>query len=712
VDTAGGNGTIRLDLANVSLGGPYTFGEFYTIEKDAPLVVSINRASASPSSAAGVNYTVTFDKSVTGVDAADFSPVTTGVFTVAPAVINVTGSGTTYTVTVGNYKTNSGTLGLNLVDNDSIIDAASISLGGPLGAADGSFTGEIYTIDNVAPTVVSSVLASTNPTKATTVDFTVTFSETVAPVYKSDFSLTTTGITGAGITTVSGTGTTRTVTVNTGSGSGTLRLNVLDKDTIKDGLFTPLNGLKTGTTFSTGESYTVDKLPPTVVSITPAYSNPNAGATVAFTVTFSKSVNSVFIPSFSLNATGVSGASIASVSGSGSIRTVLVNTGTGSGTIRLDVIDTDVIVDATGNPLGGMGLGNGSFTTGQAYTIDKTAPIVSTIVRASTDPTSAASVNFTATFSEAVTGVDVTDFALTAPGITGASVTSVSGSGAIYTVAVNTGADSGTLRLDLNDDDSIKDIAGSASNPLGGVGIGNGSFTSGESYTISRTPPVVVSINRTYGNPTSGSTLFYTVTFSEAVTGVYKPSFALATTGTITGASVSSVSGSGTTYTVLVNSGTGDGTIRLDLIDTDVIKNALNIPLGGSGAGNGTFTTGQEYTVVKSAPVVVSINRTYGDPTAASTLYYTVTFSQSVTSVFKPSFTLTTTGAITGASVLSISGSGTTYTVQVNSGTGDGTIRLDLIDTDVIKNVVNIPLGGTGAGNGTFTTGQTYTIVR
>jgi hypothetical protein len=50
--------------------------------------------------------------------------------------------------------------------------------------------------------------------------------------------------------------------------------------------------------------------------------------------------------------------------------------------------------------------------------------------------------------------------------------------------------------------------------------------------------------------------------------------------------------------------------------------------------------------------------------------------------------------------------------VQVNSGTGDGTIRLDLIDTDVIKNVVNIPLGGTGAGNGTFTTGQAYTIVR
>jgi len=50
------------------------------------------------------------------------------------------------------------------------------------------------------------------------------------------------------------------------------------------------------------------------------------------------------------------------------------------------------------------------------------------------------------TFSEAVTGVDTTDFALT--GIPSASVTSVTGTGATRTVAVNTGSGDGTLRLD------------------------------------------------------------------------------------------------------------------------------------------------------------------------------------------------------------------------------------------------------------------------
>ncbi|MBP6185708.1 MAG: hypothetical protein KA479_12265, partial [Saprospiraceae bacterium] len=150
---------------------------------------------------------------------------------------------------------NSGTLGLNLVDNDSIVDIASIPLGGS-GLVNGDYTGEVYAIDNVAPTVVSSLRGSVSPTTAASVTFTVTFSEAVTGVDKADFSLNPT-VTGASITTVTGTGLTRTVTVNTGTGSGAIRLNVLDNDSIVDGLFSPLNGLKTGTTYSAGESYTV-----------------------------------------------------------------------------------------------------------------------------------------------------------------------------------------------------------------------------------------------------------------------------------------------------------------------------------------------------------------------------------------------------------------------------------------------------------------------
>jgi predicted outer membrane repeat protein len=103
-------------------------------------------------------------------------------------------------------------------------------------------------------------------------------------------------------------------------------------------------------------------------------------------------------------------------------------------------------------------------------------PTVSSIVRASTSPTTAASVNYTVTFSEDVQNVDVSDFTLTkSSGISGESVSAVSGSGSTYTVTVNTGSGSGTLRLDVPVSATIQDLF---NNSLGGL-----PFTSGESYT-------------------------------------------------------------------------------------------------------------------------------------------------------------------------------------------------------------------------------------
>jgi len=123
-----------------------------------------------------------------------------------------------------------------------------------------------------------------------------------------------------------------------------------------------------------------------------------------------------------------------------------------------------------------------------SYESDATVPVVSSSVRGSINPTSAASVNFTVTFSESVTGVDIVapfnDFTLTKTGnVSGASVTGVSGSGTIYTVTVNTGLGNGTLRLDVADNNSIIDLD---SNPLGGVAVGDGNFTSGETYSINK----------------------------------------------------------------------------------------------------------------------------------------------------------------------------------------------------------------------------------
>ena len=106
------------------------------------------------------------------------------------------------------------------------------------------------------------------------------------------------------------------------------------------------------------------------------------------------------------------------------------------------------------------------------------------------------SVRFTVTFSESVTGVNAGDFTLTTSGVSGASISNVSGSGSVYTVTVNTGSGDGTIRLNVLDDDSINDVA---SNNLG-VG-----FTTGETYTIDKTVPTVVSVVRADASPTNAT---------------------------------------------------------------------------------------------------------------------------------------------------------------------------------------------------------------
>ncbi|MCQ3937288.1 MAG: hypothetical protein DPW18_09600 [Chloroflexi bacterium] len=237
--------------------------------------------------------------------------------------------------------------------------------------------------------------------------------------------------------------------------------------------------------------------------------------------------------------------------------------------------------------------------------------VVKSINRLDPSPIHAASLDFEVVFSEAVTGVDLTepfsDFILTTTGVTGAAITGVSGSGDTYTVTVSTDtwSEGATIRLDVVDDDSILD---QSNNPLGGARTGNGDFTSGQAYSLSVTS--VASINRLDSNPTNASSVNFEVTFTDAVTGVdlTEPfsDFALTTTG-VTDAAITGVSGSGDTYTVTVSTGTWSegATIRLDVVDDDSILDSLNNPLGGTGAGNGDFTSGQIYTL-SNIPVALS----------------------------------------------------------------------------------------------------------
>lgn len=111
------------------------------------------------------------------------------------------------------------------------------------------------TVDVTPPCLCSNVRANPNPTNKLVVSFTLTFSEAVTGVGVADFTLTTTGITGAAISSVSGSGTTRTVNVNTGSGNGTIRLDLPVSATITDIAGNALTSLP----YTSGQIYTVNK---------------------------------------------------------------------------------------------------------------------------------------------------------------------------------------------------------------------------------------------------------------------------------------------------------------------------------------------------------------------------------------------------------------------------------------------------------------------
>jgi beta-lactamase superfamily II metal-dependent hydrolase/DNA/RNA endonuclease YhcR with UshA esterase domain len=659
------------------------------VAQASPTVLSVTRAGSNPTNASSVSFTVVFSQMVSGVDSTDFSLTTTGVS--GASVTGVSGSGDTYSVTV-NTGTGDGTIRLDVTDDDTIVNDGGIALGGS-GAGNGNFTtGSSYTVDKTAPTVSSASRASATPTTSHTLTWNVVFSESVTGFDAADLSFTVTGtLAASGAPVIGGSGASYTVTQTFSGSEGSAQLLIVDDDSIVDVAGNPLGGSGAGNGGFGGEVYTVDN-PPSVSSINRGDPSPTNASSVSFAVTFSESVTGVDASDFALATSGVSGASISGVTGSGASYSVTVNTGSGDGTIGLNFADDDSVIDSVGNPVGGTGAGNGNFT-GQVYTVDKTAPTVVTIARANPSPTAAASVDFTVTFSEAVTGVDSADFALTTTGIAGTSITGVSSSGTTYTVTVNTGSGSGTIRLDVVASPSVSDAAGNAL---------AGGFNSGEVYTIDRNAPSVVSIVRTDPATTNLASVHYTVTFSQSVTGVDSGDFALTTTG-VSGASVGGVSGSGTTWTITVNSGSGDGTIRLDVVDDDSIVSGTAVPLGGAGAGNGNFTTGEVYTIDKTAPAVTSVVRAGANPTNAASVDFTVTFSESVTGVANGDFAITA-GGVTGASVTGVTGSGATRTVSVNTGSGDGTLRLDVVTGGTIID----PAGNLLASG--FTGGETYTI--
>jgi len=138
-----------------------------------------------------------------------------------------------------------------------------------------------------------------------------------------------------------------------------------------------INDVFTGNAPDVGAYESAFNPPPRVVSVVLAEANPASASSVNFTVTFSESVSGVdllfpysdFEPVHSPEIKGVLITGVTRVSDAA--YTVRMEIGAGNGAIRLDVIDDDSIVDSQGQPLGGAGAGNGDFTTGEEYIVNR-----------------------------------------------------------------------------------------------------------------------------------------------------------------------------------------------------------------------------------------------------------------------------------------------------------------------------------------------------
>src|SRR5262249_25480231 len=106
----------------------------------------------------------------------------------------------------------------------------------------------------------------------------------------------------------------------------------------------------------------------------------------------------------------------------------------------------------------------------------------------------------------------------------------------------------------------------------------------------------------------------------------------------------------------------------------------------------GSISENQAIVVDGRVPRVKSARATHFN-SKPRLLKFQVVFTRPVTQVQATAFKIKTSGALAGASVTRIVGSGTTYTVEVRVGGGTGTVTLWLAKKNRIKDLIGNPLG-------------------
>ncbi len=604
--------------------------------------VTINQAAGQPdpTNGATIQFTAVFSENVSGFTAADVSLA--GSTVAGTLVVNVSGGGTTFTVSV-----------TGMSGNGTVV--ASIPAGAAQDAA-GNVSTVATSTDNtvthavIGPTVtINQAVGQPDPTNASPIQFTVVFSASVTGFTAADISFATGTLTGL-VAAVTGSGTDYSVTVTGMSGTGTVR------PTIVAGAAIDAVGNPSLASSSADNVVTFDNVAPTVtINQAAAQADPTNASPIVFNVVFSEPVTGFITGDVVTTGSTVGGTLVATVTGSGASYVVSITGMTGTGNVVASIPGA-AANDQAGNP------SDASTSTDNTVAFNNVAPTV-TINQAAgqQDPTNASPVTFTVVFSAPVTGFVGTDVNLANSTAPGTLVAAVSGSGAAYSIAVTGMTAPGTVVASIPAGAGI-DAANNAS---------QASTSVDNTVTFDNVVPTVT-INQASGqnDPTNASPILFGVVFSEPVIGFAGSDVSLAGS-TVGGTLTANVSGSGANYTVSVTGMNGSGTVVASIPAASATD-----PAGNPNPASTSTDNSVNYNAV--APTV-TINQaaTQPDPTNTLPIVYSVLFSSPVTGFTggDVSFAGTTAG---GTPVASVTGSGSSYLVSVSGITSAGTVVVSI----------------------------------
>lgn len=273
IDATGRN----VSVTATNAGGNTTTGDTTnaTVDNIAPAVtdsaISISGASgAGGAFKIGDTVTATWNNTAGGDNNSDTISSATANFTQfgGGAAVSATNSAGTWTAT---YTIVAGAIAAT---NRNVAFTATDNAGNATNAADTTNA----TVDNIAPSVSSIVVSGSPGSGATSMAFTVNFSESVVNISTDDFTLVGTGSAAGSIASVSAsTGSSVDVNITGISGSGTLKINLNGGTNIVDGVGNSAPG------YTGGNTHTVNVL---TAPGAPTIGTATAGDTQA-SVTFS-----------------------------------------------------------------------------------------------------------------------------------------------------------------------------------------------------------------------------------------------------------------------------------------------------------------------------------------------------------------------------------------------------------------------------------------